>query len=61
MGRINEEGKGGWHNFYTCVNTEACWSYFNKEDGVGERIMEGMNQTELKYMYIWKYHNERPI
>jgi hypothetical protein len=22
------------------------------------RIMEGMSQTRVQYMYIWKYHNE---
>jgi hypothetical protein len=31
------------------------------EWGVGkERIMEGMNQARVPYMYIWKFHSEIP-
>jgi hypothetical protein len=33
---------------------------FKKGNGVGGRILVGMNQTGLSYMYLWKCHNETP-
>jgi hypothetical protein len=60
----NEEGKRKW----------ICWRYLVytyesgtlkpvkvilRSEGRGRgRTMEGMNQTEVQHMYIWKCHNE---
>jgi hypothetical protein len=38
---------------------EICQSYLERGGGRG-RIMEGMNQTEVHYIQIWKCHNETP-
>jgi hypothetical protein len=34
---------------------------FYEWGGARGRIMEGMKQTEVYYMHIWKYHNKTPV
>jgi hypothetical protein len=39
-------------------NIETCQSHFKKGSVGRGRIMEGMNQTGVQYLYIWKCLNK---
>jgi hypothetical protein len=41
-------------------NIETYPGHFKKKEGEEEEKMEGINQTEVHYMHIWKCHNNPP-
>jgi hypothetical protein len=53
----------GGYAFYTCMNTEHQNLQKSYWEGAGRkgRIIEGMKQTKVCCMHIWKCYSEIPV